>query len=76
MAPFCRLVLCHCSSAGVEEFGVLLVPPVPAGRRRQVVLAMVIMDIRGIMWWEMEQQRPGSSHCCGSHGCSSCLAEL
>lgn len=61
MAPFCRLVLCHCSSADVEEFGVLLLPPVPGGRRGQVVLAMATMGITGIMRWEMEQQRPGSS---------------
>lgn len=27
MAPFCRLVLCHCSRADVEKFGALLVPP-------------------------------------------------
>lgn len=59
MAPFCRLVLCHCSRADVEKFGALLVPP-GERRRRWVVLGMVTMGIGDTMGWEMEQQRPGS----------------
>lgn len=39
----------------------LLLPPVPLGRRGQVVPAMVTMGMTATVWWELEQQRAGSS---------------